>query len=288
MNHISVDRVTHGNHVLHHHEFYELIIIESGKGYHLFEENTAPVRSGDVFLIPIGIKHGYSTTEELTIRNILFTDHIIQKADARLYSFTGVQALLNRNHESRCRGIDGYRLNLDTKQLLHAVSLADEIEKELNQKKSGYHLVVSGLLVQLIVFLCRCYESPGWNLSNWPIKISQAIAYMEANSSEKIDLVYVANYLGMSPRTFYRRFKTATGTSPARYLQQCRLKQAKHLLSQGRSSITEIAHACGFCDSSHFCQAFRKEEGISPREYKKTYAAGLFFRNWGEKAGKQV
>ena len=50
---------------------------------------------------------------------------------------------------------------------------------------------------------------------------------------------------------------------------QNREEKSKELLMGTEMSVTEVAYAAGFSDSSYFIQCFRKYEGITPGEYGK-------------------
>lgn len=80
----------------------------------------------------------------------------------------------------------------------------------------------------------------------------------------------VADRMGVSVRQLYRLFEDS-GESVCRYIQRARLQQAatelRAVLTEARS-ITDIAFACGFNDAAHFSRAFRKQYGLSPREYR--------------------
>ena len=56
----------------------------------------------------------------------------------------------------------------------------------------------------------------------------------------------LARHVGMSPRTFLRRFAESTGTTPARWILQARLRRAEELLTQSRMNIDVIAEQIGF------------------------------------------
>ena len=61
----------------------------------------------------------------------------------------------------------------------------------------------------------------------------------------------------------------ADGTTPAAYLRSVRLAAAAETLVQPRPvRITEIAYACGFNDPLTFSRAFRREYGVTPREWR--------------------
>ena len=73
----------------------------------------------------------------------------------------------------------------------------------------------------------------------------------------------------MSPRSFLRVFRSATGTSPLAWMLGQRINRACMLLRQTDKPVTEIAFDVGFNDSNYFTRQFRKATGFSPREYRK-------------------
>lgn len=76
---------------------------------------------------------------------------------------------------------------------------------------------------------------------------------------------------GFSKTTFRRRWLEAFGVPPARYLRQLRISEARRLVVESTLSIREIAAACGFEDEFYFSRCFRRETGLAPRDYRKTF-----------------
>ena len=100
--------------------------------------------------------------------------------------------------------------------------------------------------------------------------------YLRENYSDKINMEYVAQKFSISQRTLSRRFKNATGTSPAQYLCTLRLKVTKELLKKSNLSLYEIAQTCGFKEPSYFSKAFKQSYQLSPRQYRNSVRAKLF------------
>jgi len=66
---------------LHSHEFYELVVVASGKGTHLLQQESRPLQEGMVFFIKPGTVHGYADIDGLVLYDILigekaFTGHL--------------------------------------------------------------------------------------------------------------------------------------------------------------------------------------------------------------------
>lgn len=100
-------------------------------------------------------------------------------------------------------------------------------------------------------------------------KLQQAIDYIQAHLSQDVSLEAIATEVGMSRYHFARLFKQSTGQTPHRYVSQCRVKQAKRLLTEESLSIAEISQRLGFVNQHQFAAFFRKQLGISPTQYRR-------------------
>ena len=105
-------------------------------------------------------------------------------------------------------------------------------------------------------------------------KLRSAVALMEANIEEPIDLDELARYVALSRRQLERLFQQHLGQVPSRYYLELRLSRARQLLRQTELSIAVISVVCGFVSSPHFSKCYRAQFGIAPREER-----------WRERAG---
>jgi AraC family transcriptional regulator len=94
---------------------------------------------------------------------------------------------------------------------------------------------------------------------------------IDEHLAEPLSLVALANSVRLSPRHFARAFKESFGQPPHRYHLSRRIDRAKMLLSDGKMSVTEIAIALGFADTSAFSTTFRRLAGGSPRDYRRAF-----------------
>lgn len=81
----------------------------------------------------------------------------------------------------------------------------------------------------------------------------------------------LAGWAMMSPRTFARRFKAATGTTPHSWLLTQRLDHAEELLETTDLDIEEIARRVGYRTATVLREQFVKRRGIPPRAYRRTF-----------------
>lgn len=94
--------------------------------------------------------------------------------------------------------------------------------------------------------------------------------FIDDNLSEQISLTTLAGLARLSPYHFSRAFKRAFGAPPNRYHAQCRIERAKSLLAEQKHTITEIALALGFSETSSFSRVFHKFTGRTPRDYRRS------------------
>lgn len=75
--------------------------------------------------------------------------------------------------------------------------------------------------------------------------------------------------MSISRALVFRKFRATFQMTPARFLVERRLKQARSLLDLPDLSVREVAQQVGYADPFHFSKAFKKEFGRSPREYRR-------------------
>lgn len=97
-------------------------------------------------------------------------------------------------------------------------------------------------------------------------KVLSIIEVMEANLSEPLSLVEIADEADLSRRQIERLFRQEMGRSPARYYLEIRLDRARHLLLQSSMPVVDVAVACGFVSASHFSKCYRELYGRSPQQ----------------------
>lgn len=103
--------------------------------------------------------------------------------------------------------------------------------------------------------------------------LAPLLEWMGRNLDKDIDVETLARRAGMSPRTFARRFREQTGTTPLQWLLTTRVRRAQELLETTRRPIDDIALRSGFDSAVTFRARFRKLVGLSPRAYRMRFDA---------------
>lgn len=77
----------------------------------------------------------------------------------------------------------------------------------------------------------------------------------------------IASDLGVSQEHLSRIFKKEVGMSVSDYIRRIKVNESKYMMLYTDYSLSQISQMLSFCSQSHFCEAFKKEEGITPKEY---------------------
>lgn len=95
---------------------------------------------------------------------------------------------------------------------------------------------------------------------------------LEKHFAMPLSVDKLAEWVHVSPRTLQRRFQTATGESPIRYLQKLRLSKAQERLENSLRPLEEIVAEIGYEDLSSFRKLFRQHFGLSPSRYRQRFS----------------
>ena len=118
-------------------------------------------------------------------------------------------------------------------------------------------------------FFVQALENLGVEISGGDDKflqqLNEAIDHDIADPALNLDAL--CRRIGLSRASLYRKLMSATGLSPARYIQSVRLNLAARMLRETQMSVSEIATASGFNSLIHFSASFRKQYGVPPSRY---------------------
>lgn len=134
--------------------------------------------------------------------------------------------------------------------------------------------IVSAKLVELFYFMQEDLNPNRNYFSALPPSnnsVPQSIKYIEEHYNEKLDLDFLSKQVSYSPNHYQHIFKSIMNCTPREYILSVRLKAAKKLLNDPALRLIDIAYQCGFSSQAYFNFIFKKETGLTPLEYRKTY-----------------
>lgn len=101
------------------------------------------------------------------------------------------------------------------------------------------------------------------------ILLEKATKVVEANLNDTdFDVNTLANGVNMSRSTFSRKIKSITGKTPLDFIRGIKMQHACKLLESKNYSISQVADMVGYSDRRYFTVSFRKDIGVSPRDYQ--------------------
>ena len=102
---------------------------------------------------------------------------------------------------------------------------------------------------------------------------SKVIPYIQAHYTEKLTVAGIADDAGLNAQYMMRLFRKTTGRSILEYVTALRLSMAAELLKKTDWTNEIISGKVGYDTSNYFIRQFKKEYGITPREYRKRHSA---------------
>lgn len=98
--------------------------------------------------------------------------------------------------------------------------------------------------------------------------IEKAKSFISENIADPITVKEVADCVSLSAEYFTKLFKKETGQNIKEYITLTKVEAAKDMLEKSNISVGMVAIELGFSNFSHFSQVFKKQEGMSPSEYR--------------------
>ncbi|MEG0691962.1 MAG: AraC family transcriptional regulator [Oscillospiraceae bacterium] len=242
----------------------EISYIVSGSGTFYCNGTQYSVKSGDVFISPLGVTHAVkaSGTEQLRFAYIGF-------------DFT---------HE---RQIEVYQTlkNFFESVSFYLVSDMQEIMtpfyKVIDEfyKKSQYgEVMIQGYIIQILIMTYRAFsvEKTGQYRSDSKQKfvgptVYSVMKYIDTNLFNNISVGQIAKDLGYNDCYLSHIFKEKTGQTLQNYVIQKKIWKSIEIFKLGNCSISDISARLGYANVQSFSRAFKKLTGVYPSQYIEKY-----------------
>lgn len=249
---------------LHSHDYYEFYFFLEGDISIQIGQETYPVRYGDVMLIPPHIPHRpiiHSTSTPY--RRFVFW--ISQEYCLHLRSISPDYVYLMEYVKKEKQYIfhnDQITFNSLQSQLMRLI-------EEMNAERFGKETQISLYVNELVLYLNRMiYDRNAPRDKKMEISLYQnLILYIEDHLEGELSLDLLAKEFYVSKYHIAHVFKEQLGMSIHQYITKKRLALCREAILSGMS-ITQVYQTFGFGDYSSFYRAFKKEYGISPRDFK--------------------
>jgi len=171
--------------------------------------------------------------------------------------------------------------HLKPEQAQHMISLTNQLEtiagyteEELPHRKE----MIFAILAVGYEFLnfYRREQDMNWTESRHQQLFMHFSELVVAHHRKSRDVKFYADLLHLTPKHLTKLICTYTGgMTPASWIDQYVVAQAKHLLTTRHFSVKETAYQLGFTESASFCRFFKRIAGLTPNEYTRRTAYPL-------------
>ena len=240
------------------------MLINKGNGSAVFHENVYHFTEGTLIFINVGKQH-YTMPEK-------FDEYIRSKLFLQLESFANILNLIDKSGKVAKEFLSSsfVAINLNDKDFFRAKELFSELDEYEKNKNANNSLVLS-VITRLISFFIESKSNTPTKVKNNNF-ITRTILYINEHITENLSIEEICSHVFISKYHFCREFKRQIGLSVMKYILYSRLSLSQELMRDTDLSISEIAYRAGFSSTNYFCNVFKKENGITPKEFRKKHS----------------
>ena len=119
-----------------------------------------------------------------------------------------------------------------------------------------------------------CGDASGWIAAVRHPDIGRVLAAIHAAPEADWSVDSLADLMGASRSSFAAKFAAIVGETPARYIAQVRMHQARRWLLRDGARISTVAQRLGYESEASFSRSFKRILGVPPSHYRSRSARG--------------
>ena len=127
---------------------------------------------------------------------------------------------------------------------------------------------LSALVPRMIRHYCLLVQRHSLERYSGPVR--SCLNYIDFHYMESLNLESLASRFAVNKNYLSSRFHREVGMTLTDYINQIRVKRAESALRKTTLSMQAIAEQCGFSDANYFARTFKKINGVSPNEYRRS------------------
>lgn len=236
----------------HRHDFYHLLFLERGSGWHEIDFSRHTVTPNQLFIMRPGEVHSWNLGAYTRGYVLEFTRASLSKDKTtdELFSLLDELTSMILPAHPEC-----FRSHL---QLMHA---------EFSAAQSGFRLGLEYMLSAFLVKLVRLEAIRKKNKRASPLA-ERFLVLVEKKFQQEHKVEFYAKELKITPKALTQKISKILGVSAGTVIQERVLVEAKRMLSYTNQSVADIGYDLGYEDPNYFARFFRQHVGMAPGKYR--------------------
>jgi len=256
------------------YQFFEIVQIMEGEGTRIVNESRLPYSKGSIFLFTPLDCRGFESSTPTRFCSIRFSEIFLSNTKVReekeriIYWLCQLENIFTQHNRFEKVLI---KSDSDCKMIF---AIIENMMTEYLGKQSYYDENLQHLVTVVLNIIARNVSHTGFAVSdtkfNEPL-INKILVYLRTNihCPEKLKIKNLAAQFHLSVNYIGEYFKKLTGESLQCYITQYKMNVIRQRLGFSAYSIAQIANEFGYADESHFNRQFKKQNGITPAEYRR-------------------
>lgn len=250
----------------HRHDFFEVLFLEKGSGFHIIDSNKYEIKPPSIFFMSPGQAHRFEFSNDIEGYIFIFTPDfylINQTNPNRLIEFPFFFTIQQDNPPLLLEE----KSNVDFLKSLFKKGIDLDFSKEKNIE------VLRSLLDLILTSSSSLYEVEHQqkNRGKGHIIVKQFYQLIEEFHKDNLTVNQFAEKLALTPNHLTQTIKKLTGKTTNEIIKSKQILEIKRLLIHTNLGVSEIANQFNFADQSYFTRFFRKETGKTPLQYRNSH-----------------
>ncbi|GAA4274396.1 AraC family transcriptional regulator [Aquimarina gracilis] len=256
----------------HNHNYFEIIFVERGSGFHTINGVRFPYKENHIFLLAPEDTHHFEIEKHSKFTYFKFTELLFSSKvnlPDRKYWLQRIEQLLHRPNI-----IPGDVISHEEDRSI-IWDIHNVVLEEFKNEKIYYQEIISNAISTILSIIMRNisekYNSGKNEILVSHSKIDQILGHIRQNvyDNDLTKISFLANKFNMSQSSISTYFKRKTGESIHQYVTKYKMKLVEYRLQHTEFTIAEIAYQLGYTDESHLTKTFKKHFLMSPKQYRK-------------------